>query len=48
MMGDTNLFDSRNKAQSVFEKIPEGALTFAWEGFSFELTLFEERSEPKW
>lgn len=48
MMGDINLFDSRNKAQSVFEKIPEGSLTFAWEGFSFGLTLFEERSEPKW
>ena len=48
MMGEQNLFDSRNKVQSIFEKIPPGSLSLAWEGFSFTLTLFEERSEPKW
>lgn len=48
MMGDQNLFDLRNKAQSVFGKIPAGALDIEWGGFDFALTLFEERSEPKW
>lgn len=48
MCGSTNLFDSRNKVQSVFEKIPAGSLTLTWGGFPFDLTLYEERSEPKW
>lgn len=48
MMGDKNLFDARNKVHSVFEKIPAGSLTASWSGFAFDLTLFEERSEPKW
>ena len=48
MMGDTNLFDSRGKEYSVFEKIPAGALDVAWDGFDFSITLLEERSEPKW
>lgn len=48
MMGDQNLFDLRNKAQSVFNKIPAGALDIEWGGFDFALTLFDERSEPKW
>lgn len=48
MCGDRNLFDSRNKAQSVFEKIPSGQLTIAYGNFDFELVLHEERSEPRW
>lgn len=48
MMGEKNLFDARNKVYSVFEKIPSGSLTVSWSGFAFDLTLFEERSEPKW
>lgn len=48
VMGDANLFDARNKSQSVFQKIPPGSLTVSWEGFAFDLILFEERSEPKW
>lgn len=43
-----SVFDLRNKAKSVFEKIPTGTLTLAWGNFTFDLTLFEERSEPKW
>lgn len=44
-----NIFDLRDKSRSVFEQIPEGTLTLNWSGtFGFELTLFEERSEPKW
>ena len=48
MCGDRNLFDARNKAQSVFEKIPSGQLTIAYGNFDFELVLHEERSEPRW
>lgn len=44
-----NLFDSRDKVDSVFQPIPGGTLTFNWSGtFGFDLTLFEERSEPRW
>jgi hypothetical protein len=48
MCGERNLFDARNKRQSVFEKIPAGQLTLAYGSFSFELLLHEERSEPRW
>jgi hypothetical protein len=48
MCGERNLFDARNKARSVFEKIPPGQLTLAYGNFSFDLLLHEERSEPKW
>ena len=44
-----NIFDLRNKSKSVFEPMPAGDLTFTWTGaFGFQLTLFEERSEPRW
>lgn len=44
-----NIFDLRNKTESIFEPIPAGTLTFNWSGaFGFDLTLFEERSEPRW
>lgn len=48
MMGGENCFDLRNKVTSVFQKIPAGALSVSYGGFAFDLTLFEERSEPKW
>ena len=48
MCGNRNLFDNRNKVQSVFQKIPSGALSLSWGNFAFKLTLYEERSEPKW
>lgn len=48
MCGNRNLFDARNKKQSVFEKIPAGNLNLSWGNFEFQLTLYEERSEPKW
>ena len=45
----TNLFDLRDKTASVFQKIPGGTLTVGWSGeFMFELTLYQERSEPAW
>lgn len=44
-----NIFDLRNKVQSVFEQIPAGTLDMNWNGtFGFDLTLYEERSEPRW
>ena len=43
-----NLFDMRDKTNSVFKAIPGGTLRFNWSGaFGFDLTLFEERSEPR-
>lgn len=48
MMGDENVFDARGKEYSVFNKIPSGGLTLEWGDFDFDLTLYEERSEPKW
>ena len=45
----TNIFDLRDKQESVFDPIPAGPLRFAWSGaFGFDLTLYEERSEPRW
>lgn len=42
-----SIFDLRNKAQSVFEKIPGGNLSVNWTGlFGFDLIIFDERSEP--
>lgn len=43
-----NAFDLRNKEESVFEQIPAGTLSIVWpETFGFDLTLYEERSEPR-
>ncbi len=44
-----NLFDLRGKEFSVFEPIPGDVVTVTWNGsFGFDITLFEERSEPAW
>ncbi len=45
-----NCFNLRNKDAYIFEKIPSGTLvvTTANEGLYFDITLLEERSEPKW
>ena len=44
-----NVFDYRDKAYSVFERIPGGSLNISWSGaFGFDLTLYGERSEPRW
>ena len=44
-----NYFNKRSRNSYVFEKIPVGANTVSWEGeFGFDVTLLEERSEPKW
>jgi len=44
-----NLFDSRNRDFNIFEKIPIDSNIVTWDGgFTFSITLFAERSEPKW
>ena len=44
-----NCFKHRNKESYVFEKIPSGNNIVIWDGdWGFDITLFEERSEPKW
>lgn len=46
---EINVFDYRDKVRSIFEPIPGGNLTLNWTGaFGFDLTLYEERSEPRW
>lgn len=46
---ETNLYNSRGKEYSVFQKIPPGVQTVSWSGgFGFDLLLYDERSEPKW
>lgn len=44
-----NLFNSRDKENNVFEKIPPGKNTVRWNAqYSFDMILFQERSEPAW
>ena len=44
-----NKFNSRNRDSYIFEKIPAGDLTLSRsDNFRFDLTLIEERGEPKW
>lgn len=46
---ETNLYNARGKEYSVFEKIPPGYQTVSWAGtFGIDLTIYDERSEPKW
>lgn len=44
-----NWFDKRGRDSYIFEPIPAGQNTVSWSGvFGFNLTLIEERSEPRW
>lgn len=44
----TNMFDFRNKSDSIFEKIPAGNLDIVWDSsFGVDLTIFREQSEPE-
>lgn len=45
----TNLFNYRSKETSIFEKIAAGTLPVICDGdYTFTITLFDERSEPRW
>lgn len=44
-----NWFDKRNRESYIFEPIPPGNSSVNYGGaFGFDLTVIEERSEPKW
>ena len=44
-----NWFDRRNRDSYIFEPIPYGMNVVNWSGnFAFNLTLIDERSEPRW
>lgn len=44
-----SVYNSRQFQPSIFEKIPSGLLNVDWSGaFGFDITLYIERSEPKW
>lgn len=44
-----NIFSKRFKEQSIFEPIPAEAVTIDWDRtFGFDLTIHDERGEPKW
>ena len=44
-----DMYNYRAKQQSIFEPITPGNITVMWTGtYGFDLTLFCERSEPKW
>lgn len=44
----TDLFNFRNKTESIFQKIPAGDLEIQWDSsYGVDLTIFRERSEPK-
>lgn len=44
-----NAFGSRNPDYYLFERIPSGINAVTWNGsFVWEITLIEERSEPRW
>lgn len=46
---ETNLYNSRDKEYSVFQKIPAGTNILRWSGgFGINLTIMDERSHPKW
>lgn len=45
----TNAFNLRNRDSYIFTMIPPGRNSVTWEGdFGIDITLIEERSEPKW
>lgn len=44
-----NQFNNRYRQSYIFEKIPAGMNSVAWDGdFGFDVILMEERSEPRW
>lgn len=44
-----NYFDKRDRKSYIFEPVPAGMNTVSWNGeFTFNLTVIEKRSEPKW
>lgn len=47
--GTQNIFNKRRKDFYIFEKIKHGFNKISWDGsFGFDITIYEERSEPEW
>ena len=47
--GKVNWYSKRNRANYIFEPIPDGVNAVSWVGsFGFDLTVIEKRSEPRW
>ncbi len=45
----TNIFNTRDKTNNIFEKIASGLNTVSWNGaYNFNITLLIERGEPEW
>lgn len=45
----TNIFDFRNKTDSIFEKLPAGNLDIVWNSsFGADLTIYREQAEPEY
>lgn len=43
-----NIFNLRNKTDSIFKKIPGGNLNISWDAsFGVNITIYRERSEPR-
>ena len=46
---EQNIFYKKSAGNSVFAEIPSGDLLVSWSGaFGFDITIFKERSVPKW
>ncbi len=44
----SNIFNLRNKTDSIFKKIPGGNLNISWDAsFGVNITIYRERSEPR-
>lgn len=44
----TNVFNYRNKTNSIFQRIPGGNLAISWDAsFGVDITVFHERTEPR-
>ena len=44
-----NAFSSQNRNSYIFEPLSAGSNTISWDGtFAVDITIFEQRSEPKW
>lgn len=44
----SNIFNLRNKTDSIFQKIPGGSLRISWDAtFGVNITIHRERSEPR-
>ena len=46
--GKYDMFNTRNKAQDIFQYAPAGPSSVLFTGIKFDITLIQQRSEPKW